>query len=69
MWPFKKLEERICDLEDKIAGKKARLVTIEAIFMNLSKISSYWIEERAELAEQIAALTSRCERMKRMKDK
>ena len=63
MWPFKTLEQQIGELEDKIAGKKARLVSIETTFAGLEKTTSYWIEERANLAEQIAALTNRCKRM------
>lgn len=64
MWPFKTLKQRIGELEDKTAGKKARLDCITKTFLGLDRISGRWIKERADLAEEIAALTNRLERMK-----
>ncbi len=64
MWPFKTLEQQIGELEDKIAGKKAKLDCIRVTFAGLKTTTSFWVGEQANLAEQIAALVNRCERMK-----
>jgi uncharacterized coiled-coil protein SlyX len=63
MWPFKSIEQRIGELEDKIAGKKARLDCIVKTFSSLDRISSHWVTERVDLAEQIGSLSNRLERM------
>ena len=63
MWPFRTLDDKIADIEDKLVDKKTRLGMWQSIGGNQCG-NTYAILERINLAADIAVLDNKLARLK-----
>lgn len=68
VWPFKKKEKTLVELEDEMVEKKARLDFLIKLFSNAAGISHHHIGKMEKLSGEVAVLQKNIERLRKQGD-